>query len=99
MAQNDVAPACERVPQNAQHSSKRAEHPSNLSVAPPISLRARRHAAMRLPPLDDGRHDPLDPQREHAPIRVEWEGHDVTDLGLLCSHSDDRCPGRRHRVA
>lgn len=69
-----------------------------MTAADRAALRRRRGAALRLPPLPDGRRDPLDQLDLPVPRVVEWGGYDVITLGLACSHGED-CPARKREAA
>jgi len=61
MFPNDIAEPPGRVaPQDDQQASKNAVDRSDPTIAPVISLRTRRAAASRLPPIGDDSADPLD---------------------------------------
>ena len=74
------------VQQPAQLAERQQQQPS-------AALHRRRDAALRLPPLADGRHDPLDPLAGIVAFPVQWGGYDVGTLGLACAHGDG-CPAR-----
>lgn len=77
--------------QRATRPAKRQHQQRKSTAARPIPLRRRRDAALRLPPMKDGRRDPLD-GLAGKPVRiVEWGGYDVRTLGLACRHGDG-CP-------
>ncbi len=92
-AKNGAAPS-NRPPRNVQQAPQLAEPQQQPTAADPVALRRRRDAALRLPPMADGRRDPLD-GLAGKPVRiVEWGGYDVRTLGLTCAHGDG-CPALR----
>jgi hypothetical protein len=96
MSGNDlVAPPARVTPRNAHQTGKPVNHRSSPTVAQVVSLRSRRAAALRLPPLGDGPTDPLDDLAGRHSQPAEWGSYDVVDLGTGCSHDGPHCPVRR----
>jgi hypothetical protein len=92
-AEEGEAPPSTGAPPDVQHATQLAERQQQLTAAGPVALRRRRDAALRLPPLEDGRRDPLDGLAGKPARIVEWGGYDVRTLGLVCAHDED-CPAR-----
>jgi len=88
----EAAPA-KGPPPDVQQATQLAERHQQPTAAGSDALRRRRDAALRLPPMDDGRRDPLDGLAGIPARTVEWGGYDVRTLGLSCAHCDN-CPAR-----
>lgn len=88
----EAAPA-KGPPPDVQQATQLAERQQQPTAAGPDALRCRREAALRLPPMEDGRRDPLDGLAGIPARAAEWGGYDVRTLGLTCAHGDD-CPAR-----
>ncbi len=97
MARTTNGAATHEPPREVQQPDQVAEHQQHPKVTDAASLRRRRAAARRLPPMDDGRHDPLDKLAGLPVLTVKWGGYDVTTLGLNCAHGDS-CTARYRDV-
>jgi hypothetical protein len=93
MARETNGAPSDGAPREVQQPDQLAEHQQHPTVTDALWLRRRRAAARRLPPMDDGRQDPLDKLAGLPVLTVEWGGYDVTTLGLSCAHGD-RCTAR-----
>jgi hypothetical protein len=93
MARRTSGAATHGPPREVQQPDQLAEHQQHSKLTEAVSLRRRRAAARRLPPMEDGCRDPLDNLASLPVLTVEWGGYDVTTLGLNCAHGD-RCTAR-----
>ncbi len=97
MARRTSGAATNGPPREVQQPDQLAEHQQHPNVTDAVSLRRRRAAARRMPPMDDSGRDPLDNLAGLPVLPVEWGEYDVTTLGLNCAHGDG-CTARRREA-